>query len=89
MSEEKSAVGLSLERLAIILGLLIQVSGLVWLIAVLYSSVEFNKSQLEDIDDKLAVELSDLKVRLRAAETEVTILNSIIDLEVRRKERHP
>ena len=78
---------LTLEKLAIIFGLVIQISAMVWLVAVLYSSVEFNKEELKDINDKLALELSDLKVRLRAAETEVSILNSIIDLEVRRKEK--
>ena len=85
MSEEKGSVGITIEKIAIIFGMLIQISAMVWVVAVLYSSVEFNKEELQDINDKLALELTDLKVRLRAAETEVGIMNSVIDHEIRRK----
>lgn len=85
MTESNKSTVVTLEKIAIISGLIIQISAMVWLVAVLYSSVEFNKEELKEINSKLALELSDVKVRLRAAETEVGIMNSIINLELKRK----
>ena len=86
MTEEQSdkIVGMSAEKVAVIIGLIAQIAMIVWMAAVLYSSVNYNTSELEEINSKLTHELNDLKVRLRAAEKEITIMDKIIELELRK-----
>ena len=84
MAEPKT-VSISIERLALIFGMIVQVIIGVWIVAVMHSSVSYNKEELKEINGKLNNELNDTKVRLRAAEKEISIMRSIFELEMTRR----
>ena len=83
--DQFQANGIGAEKLAVIIAMIVQICGIVWLIAVLYSSVNYNKDELREINDKLSNELNDIKIRMRAAEKEISIIDKIMEMEKRKK----
>jgi len=81
--DDNESTSLSGEKISVVMGMVVQIAAVVWMMAVLYSSVNYNKDELEEINAKLSNEFSDLKVRMRAAEREISIMDSIIDMELR------
>lgn len=87
-----SGIVISADKIVLLFGLVTQICAIVWIVAIMHSSTEYNKESLKEINSKLTTaftkvdtEVSDIRVRLRAAEKEISIMSSIMDIEFRRR----
>lgn len=94
MTQEKNKIEIGTDKITLFISLIAQICVIVWIVAIMQSSTNHNKENLKEIKTLLNYrfkeadnEISDLRVRLRAAEKEISIMSSIMEIEIRRNKK--